>query len=481
MWKLNWLMFRSFIGPFLLSFCLLVFILDMQFFWLYLEDLIGKGLEWYVITELLFYASANVVPMALPLSILLSSTMTYGNLAENVELTALKASGASFLRISRPLIFVMILISGFAFYFSNTLWPTANFKMKALLTDIYQAKSTLMISEGKFSNEIDHFGIRATRKDKDTGELYDVLIFDRSGNLNGTTQRYNYRDDVRDYHRDIRAEKGFIRNNNNQSLALILQNGQITEELNPERFEKMTYPFWKIDFEASQLNVDLSSLQFDRTDENSWAQSLEWMSAGQLLVTRDSIIEELPETYESIGKFIHSQNNLSRDSSVVVSSEHDFFLANLTDMEKKRIIKTAKDRTQSQQTFIHRKSSYVEGKIKDLKRIDIFFHRKFTLSIACVILFFIGAPLGAIVKKGGLGMPVLITIILFLFYYLLTKFGEEYAKSEDLSPFLGMWLSSFILGPIGIFFTFKANRDSSIFSWDFYKGLFQKRSRLKNG
>ena len=132
MWKLNWLMFRSFIGPFLLSFILLVFILDMQFFWLYLEDLLGKGLEWYVIAELLFYASANVVPMALPLSILLSSTMTYGNLAENVELTALKASGYSFLRISRPLIFIMILIGGFAFYFSNTIWPTANFKMKAL-------------------------------------------------------------------------------------------------------------------------------------------------------------------------------------------------------------------------------------------------------------------------------------------------------------------------------------------------------------
>ena len=250
MWKLNWLMLRSFIGPFFLSFFLLVFILDMQFFWLYLDDLLGKGLDWYVIAELLFYASANVVPMALPLSVLLSSTMTYGNLAENLELTALKASGTSFIRMSRPLIVVMLCIGIFAFYFSNTLWPTANFKMKALLTDIYQAKSSLMITEGRFSTEIDHFGIRAGNKDAKTGELKDVLIFDRTGNVvSGNAVNHSYTNDPRDYHRDIRSERGVIVNSKkSDALLLELINGQITEELDPKRFQDMKFPFWKIDF-----------------------------------------------------------------------------------------------------------------------------------------------------------------------------------------------------------------------------------------
>ncbi len=468
------MMFRSFIGPFILSFCLLVFILDMQFFWLYLEDLLGKGLEWYVIAELMLYASANVVPMALPLSVLLSSTMTYGNMAEHLELTALKSSGYSFLRVSRPLIVVMLFIAGFAFYFSNTLWPTANFKMKALLTDIYQARSSLMISEGRFSTEVDDLGIRASKKDKETGELYDVLIFDRTGNKIDGVQRHNYRTDKRDYHRDIRAEKGSIVNNGGVSLSLVLQNGQITQELNPKQFEDMHYPFWKIDFATSKLNLDISSLQFDRTSEDAWAQSLEWMSTSQLLETEDSIKRELPETFESMEKFIHAQSNLQRDSNIREISNTQFFMSNRTDIERKRVIKGAVDRALSQKRHIERKTAYVQGRIDDLGRIDLFFHQKFTLSIACLLLFFIGAPLGAIVKKGGLGIPILITIILFLLYYTSTRIGEQMAQGGVVDPFFGMWASSFILAPIGIFFTFKANQDSSIFDRDYYKRLIRK-------
>lgn len=481
MWKLNWLMFRSFIGPFFLSFTLLVFILDMQFFWLYLDDLLGKGLNWYVITELLFYASANVIPMALPLSVLLSSTMTYGNLAENLELTALKASGTSFLRMSRPLIIVMILIGGFAFYFSNTLWPTANFKMKALLTDIYKAKSSLMISEGRFSTEIDHFGIRATKKDKKTGQLTDIVIFDRSSNVKGQNQiGHNYREDIRDYHRDIRAQSGIILNSSkSDALSLVLQNGQITEELSPDRFQNVKFPFWKIDFETSELNVDLSSMHFDRSNEDIWAQSLEWMSAKQLMVCRDSIYRDIPEDYESMTNFIRSQNKLVRDSSNFKSLEGEFFLNLLDPGEKKRIITSAKARTESQLRHVQRKSAYIRGKLRDLNKIQILLHQKFTLSIACIILFFVGAPLGAIVKKGGLGIPVLITIILFLIYYVLARTGQQMAKNEVLSPFLGMWLSSFVLIPIGIFFTLKANRDSGIFDWEFYKNIVKKVIGLK--
>ena len=473
------MMLRSFTGPFFLSFFLLVFILDMQFFWLYLDDLLGKGLDWYVIAELLFYASANVVPMALPLSVLLSSTMTYGNLAENLELTALKASGTSFMRMSRPLIYVMIVIGGFAFYFSNTLWPTANFKMKALLTDIYQAKSSLMISEGRFSTEIDHFGIRARNKDPQTGELYDVLIFDRTGNVvKGNAINHSYASDPRDYHRDIRSESGVIMNSRmSDALLLGLNNGQITEELSPKRFKDMKSPFWKIDFETSQIKVDLSSLNFDRTIEDQWAQSLEWMNAKQLLYCRDSILNEIPETRMSMYNFIRSQSKLARDSVEVLPDKNKLFIGNLLESEKKRIIKNAKTRTQSQLRHVTRKNSYVKGKKNELNKIDIYFHQKFTLSIACFILFFIGAPLGAIVKKGGLGIPVLITIILFLLYYVLAKTGQQMAQNEVLTPFLGMWLSSIILVPIGIFFTFKANSDSSIFDREFYKKLFMGRNK----
>lgn len=475
-------MLRSFIGPFFLSFFLLVFILDMQFFWLYLDDLLGKGLDWYVIAELLFYASANVVPMALPLSVLLSSTMTYGNLAENLELTALKASGTSFIRMSRPLIVVMLCIGIFAFYFSNTLWPTANFKMKALLTDIYQAKSSLMITEGRFSTEIDHFGIRAGNKDAKTGELKDVLIFDRTGNVvSGNAVNHSYTNDPRDYHRDIRSERGVIVNSRkSDALLLELSNGQITEELDPKRFQDMKFPFWKIDFETSQIRVDLSSLNFDRTVEDQWAQSLEWMNTKQLLYCRDSIVNEIPETQFSMYNFIRSQNKLARDTIRILSDKTGLFIADLSDAEKKRVVKNAKTRTQSQLRHVKRKNSHIKGKRKDLNKIDIYFHQKFTLSVACIILFFIGAPLGAIVKKGGLGIPVLITIILFLVYYVLAKSGQQMAQNGILSPFLGMWISSFILIPIGIFFTFKANSDSSIFDMEFYKKLILRTNKTEN-
>jgi lipopolysaccharide export system permease protein len=267
--------------------------------------------------------------------------------------------------------------------------------------------------------------------------------------------------------------------NNKKSDALLLElhNGQITEELSPKRFRDMKSPFWKVDFETSQIKVDLSSLNFDRTIEDQWAQSLEWMNAKQLLYCRDSILNEIPETQLSMYNFIRSQNKLARESVKILSDKKTLFIGDIKESEKKRIIKNAKTRTQSQLRHVRRKNSFIRGKKNDLNKIDIYIHQKFTLSIACIILFFIGAPLGAIVKKGGLGIPVLITIILFLLYYVLAKTGQQMAQNEVLTPFLGMWLSSIILVPIGIFFTFKANSDSVIFDREFYKRLFIRRNK----
>lgn len=464
-----------------MSFLLLLFILDMQFFWLYLDDLLGKGLPWYVIVELLFYASANVVPMALPLAVLLSSTMTFGNLAESLELTALKASGLSFLRIARPLIVLIFLIAGFAFYFSNTLWPTANFQLKALLTDIYNKNSSLIIREGSFSTEIDHFGIRAAAKNAETGELFDVLIYDRTGNLNpeGNDLRIDYRDDPRDYHREIRSESGLITNSpNGAALMLNLHNGQITEELNPKKFDGLKKPFWKIDFKKTTLNIDLSSQLFERQDLSTWGESLEWMSVKQLAYTYDSIQKKLPEQQKSTSNFIVNQTRIFRDTiqNKALGKDH-FFMTALSPAEQKKMIEHALNRSKSQLQSINIKTSSQQSKKRDINRIIGLTHQKFTLSVACIILFFIGASLGAIVKKGGLGMPVLITIILFIFYYVLLEMGKKMSYNEVLSPIVGMWLSAFILAPIALFLTRKANRDSSILEFDFYKRLFSGKRK----
>jgi lipopolysaccharide export system permease protein len=286
--KLTRLVISSYLGPFILTFAIAMVFLILQFLWKYVDDLMGKGLEWYVIAELLFYASANLVPMALPLAILLSSIMVFGNLGESSELTAMRSAGLSLMRIMRPLIIFISFISLSAFFFANYMWPVANMKFRSLIFDIQNQKPALTLTEKRFYNDIPGFSIRVMEKSNSGDEFKDILIYDHStGNVN--------------YKRDIWAESGRIeRINNGQGMIFHLQNGKIYEEVQGRMMKGGVFPYQKISFKNASLFFDLSSFQLQRTDVQVFNTHYEMMNMNQLASAEDSLIILLSEKREEM-------------------------------------------------------------------------------------------------------------------------------------------------------------------------------------
>lgn len=453
----------------------------MQFLWLYIDDLMGKGLEWYIVLELLFYASANWVPIALPLSVLLASIMTFGNLAEHNELTAMKASGLSLYRIMKPLMFFMIFVSIGAFYFSNNLWPIANFKMRVLIYDIQQTKAAIIFKEGIFFDDLDNYNIRIGKK-KENGSFEDILIYDYS-EINPSQ---NYTKDPRDYKRIINAKKGSITHPKNSSyMKLDLYDGFIFQEFDSETMKDSELPFMRYYFEKATLKMKLKSLDFERSNENSYSKDEHFLSLNQLKTLRDSALLAREKTRQSQYHIARNKFSITRgiDDSLgidynAIKPTHNYF-DKLDSVSRKQNILKAIDLTRGLINSQKVPVALEENNKHYIMKKDISWHQKFTLSYACMMLLILGSSLGAIVKKGGIGIPVLIGIILFLFYFIFTRAGEELALDSVLSPFVGMWLSAIIITPITIFVFYKANNDSKLFDMDFYIKFFQRIKLLK--
>ncbi len=479
--KLTKVIVGAFIGPFVLVFLIWMVILDMQFLWLYIDDLMGKGLEWYIILELLFYASANWVPIALPLSILLASIMTFGNLAEHNELTAMKASGLSLARIMRPLVIFMLFISAGAFYFSNNLWPRANFKMRVLIFDIQKTKSDIIFKEGIFFDGLEDFNIRIGKKNED-GTFSDLLIYDYTE----MNQHQDYSKDPRDYKRVISAKKGAIIRPENSSLMILnLYDGFIFQEWSPKEIKDSKYPFMRYYFDKATLKIKLKSFDFERSDEEEYSKDERFLSLTQLKHLKDSAIKAHKRT--QIARY-HTQRNkftITRGIDDTIPAGYDSITATqnyfvkLDSLSQKRSITKAIELTRGLIKNMKVPIAMEESHQRYIMKKDISWHQKFTLSYACMMLLILGSSLGAIVKKGGIGIPVLIGIILFLFYFIFTRAGEEMAMDGGLSPLVGMWLSAIILTPVTIFVFIKANNDSKLFDMDFYVRLLQKLKRKK--
>jgi len=479
--KLTKVVVGAFIGPFILVFLIWMIILDMQFLWLYIDDLMGKGLEWYIILELLFYASANWVPIALPLSILLASIMTFGNLAEHNELTAMKAAGLSLFKIMRPLLFFMLFISAGALYFTNNLWPTANFKMRVLIYDIQQTKAAIIFKEGIFFDELEDYNIRIGKKEKD-GIFKDLLIYDYSEMK--TSQ--NYSEDPRDYKRIISAQKGSITHPKNSSFMILdLYDGFIFQEFNPKKMEDSKLPFMRYYFEKATLKTKLKSFDFERSTEESYTQDEHFLSLSQLKERRDSALIAVAKTNTSQYHITRNKFAITRgiDDSIQLNYDsiiqtNNYFI-HLDSMSRKQNILRALELTRGLINSQKVPVALSKSSRKYIMRKDISWHQKFTLSYACMMLLILGSSLGAIVKKGGIGIPVLIGIILFLFYFIITRAGEEMAFDGALTPIVGMWLSAIILTPITLFVFYKANMDSKLFDMDSYVKFFQKLKKIK--
>lgn len=477
--KLTKVVIGAFLGPFILVFLIWMVILDMQFLWLYIDDLMGKGLEWYIILELLFYASANWVPIALPLSVLLASIMTFGNLAEHNELTAMKAAGLSLFKIMKPLMVFMLFISAGAFYFSNNLWPTANFKMRVLIYDIQQTKAAIIFKEGIFFDELEDYNIRIGKKEED-GIFKDLLIYDYSE----MKVSQNYSEDPRDYKRIISAKKGSITHPKNSSFMLLdLYDGFIFQEFNPKTVEDSKLPFMRYYFEKATLKIKLRSFDFERSTEETYSRDEHFLSLNQLKKLRDSASVAREKTNVSQYNITRNKFSISRgiDDSVNINYDSivptENYFERLDSVSRKQNILRAIELTRSLVNSQKVPVALRESSNKYIMRKDVSWHQKFTLSYACMMLLILGGSLGAIVKKGGIGIPVLIGIILFLFYFIFTRAGEEMAIDAALTPLVGMWLSAIILTPITIFVFFKANNDSKLFDMDSYVKFLQRLKR----
>ncbi|MBS1587058.1 MAG: LptF/LptG family permease [Bacteroidetes bacterium] len=467
--KLDILILRSFIGPFIITFFVTLFVLVMQFFWLYMDELLGKGLGILMILQLLVYMSATLVPMALPLGILLASIMTFGNMGENFELVAIKASGISLLRFMRPLLIFIIGIGGLAFFFNNNIIPVANLKALSLLYDLRNSKPTFNIRAGQFNNDIKDYSIRVGSKDPNGKTIYDIIIY------NQTSGRGN--DNI------VLAKKGEMKSTpDKQFLIFSLEDGWRYEEGDDaHNGGKPTNSLTRMHFKKWDKVFDLSAFRVMRTNEDLFKGAYQMMSLGQLGLAIDSIKRTQKKLPVSISNFIapyvtYAGNERERGmllkrmelTKTGVRKYKNSFFELMNDSLKKKAVELATTNVRNIKSQLDFPSFDNNIQLENYRKYQAEWHRKLTLSFACILLFLIGAPLGAIIRKGGLGMPLVIAVIFFVVFHITSVIGEKLAKGGSLPAWAGMWMSTGMLLPIAFLLIQQARNDSQIFSKEWY-------------
>lgn len=448
----------------------------MQFLWKYIDDFVGKGLEWYIILQLMAYAGASFIPLALPLAILLSSLMTFGNLGEHYELVAMKAAGISLKKIMSPLVKLTVILSISVFFFSNNALPYINLKFKSLLYDVRQQKLALDLKEGIFDNAITGYSIRVGKKAKDDETLYDVHIYDHSKNEGNT--------------REIIAEKGYLTTSKDKRyIFFTLYNGHNYQELTDAKNYRINRPFLSSSFEKEVIKIDISEFDLSRTREDLFKSHYQMLNVQQLNVAIDSLDQSFDNRKEAFKENVFDRFNYlpAQDSTLQEATLNDSIAVptiGILDEYRKdqqaEIMRIAVNSNTSQIRNIEYNIKDFENRQETINNHWIEWHKKFTYSVSCIIFFFIGAPLGAIIRKGGLGMPVVISVVFFVIYYIIIITGENAAKVGEINITLGMWLASAILMPVGIFLTKKATSDSALMDTDSWKKVFKKIFKFKN-
>lgn len=481
-------MLQTFLPLFFMTFGICLFIVLMQFLWRYIDDMVGKGLGIPVLAEMLMYAALSLVPMALPLSILLASLMTFGNLGERLELLAMKSAGVSLIHIMRPLIITLCFVCVGAFFFQNNVTPVAQVKLYTLLYSMRQKSPELDIPEGAFYQEITGYNVYVKTKDKDTGILRDVMIYDYSKGFDNATV--------------IVADSGLLKTSADKLfLVLSLFNGESFENLSQRETSKnrQSVPYRRETFSSKDILIEFDA-NFTRVDDSFLQNNYAGKNLKQLTTSIDSLSTRLDsiKTLNS-GSVIASsyKRTIGKDQPKV--TPEDSLSQGFTEPETPAIVLNYDSIYQAQppatrSALLSRAISHIETIKADyffkaatigeeankLRRHQTEWHKKFTLSFACMVFFFIGAPLGAIIRKGGLGMPVVISVLLFIFYYIIDNIGFKMGRDGIWNAWEGMWLSSAILTPLGIFLTYKAVNDSVILNSDTYinaiKNLFGKRA-----
>lgn len=471
--KIYQLSLFTFIGPYVATFFISLFVLVMQFLWKYIDDLAGKGLDAAIVGELLFYASAHLIPMATPLAILLSSIMTFGSLAENHELLAFKTTGVSLLRLMVPLTVMVGAITLGAFFFANNVVPNANLKFRSLLYSVKEQKPAMDIVEGVFYNGLEGFSIRVTEKDDETDLLHDIMIYDmteKRGNVMVT-----------------RAEQGRMYiTEDERFLILDLNNGYRYHEMQEEKNKKTpTLPHNKLSFENYQIRFDLSSFNFQRAKEDLWKNSTQMMNVNQLsnyidTTMRDEVnkMKYLTGYMNPYFSFISDSNFVLNDSILQNAPSQEHYISTLANVSSTATIQRALSHARSVKGAMKSTVNEIGFQVSRRTRAKIEYHRKFSLSMACFVLFFIGGPLGAIIRKGGLGLPVVISTVIFVLFYIVMIATEKAAKQGVLEASVGMWFPIFFLLPFALVLTIRANNDSKLVNFvQMLQKAFRKKSK----
>lgn len=452
--KLYQLILKSFFGSFIFTFFIVIFVLLMQFLWVYVDDLVGKGLAFNILMELFFHASITFIPMALPLAILLASIMCFGDLGEHYELVAIKASGISIWTAMRPIFIFAVLLSGLAFIFSNSINPVAMLKFKTLLFDIRKQKLAFDIKEGQFYKDIENYVIYVDKKGKDGSTIYGVKIYDhteRDGNS-----------------KIMVADSGVMSLSPNQrTIIFTLYNGHnYTEDNSNKETFRFNRPFERMSFREEQIKFSLESFDLTRSNEDMYKSYQAMMNIHQLSLALDSL-EKRYETKQE--NFIQGfQQRLSnyearkqRDYSQLSTLNAQLswpLLEHLDPGTRAAVLEIATGNARNARENVAFNRQDLKAQDLNIKKHRKEWHKKFTLSFACLIFFFIGAPLGTIIRKGGLGLPVVISVLFFVIYYIISTVAERMAEFGDLNMFLGVWISSILIFPIGLFLTFKATK-----------------------
>lgn len=476
--KLYTFMLQGYLPMFLMTFCICLFIVLMQFLWRYIDELVGKGLEVSLIAELFFYAALTMVPMALPLAILLASLMLFGNLGEHFELTALKASGISLLKVMSPLIVLISFISVGAFFFQNNVLPHAQVKMWTLLFSMRQKSPELEIPEGVFYDQITGYNLYVQKKNRDNGKLYDLMIYDLSSGFSNASI--------------ILADSGKMSfTEDKKHLFLNLWNGESFENLQEQQVARGNVPYRRESFDNKEIMIPFDA-SFTRMDDSSMRNQYVGKNISELQHTIDSVNVRLDSIGRGYGAMLldreyagvntystRIENGLpvktrKKFAPVTALVNVDSIFRGKTIRERQRYVSYAIERANQNVGEMEFKSFSTTDDKKTIIRHQIEMHKKFTLSFACLIFFFIGAPLGAIIRKGGLGMPIVVSVFLFIFYYIIDTAGYKMARDGRLAVWEGIWASSAVLLPLGIFLTYKAVNDSDVFKMEVYIDKFKK-------
>ena len=462
--KLDQLIIRSFIGPFIATFFIAFFVLMMQSLWKYIDDLVGKDLDLVTIGKFLWYASASLLTLAMPIAILISSIMTFGNLGESFELVAIKSAGISLLRFMRPLMLVAILLCGITFLFANYVIPYANLKFKTLYYDITYKKPALDLKQGTFYTQIPGFAIKVGKKDNDGKTIHNVVIYEQQSMLQDNS---------------IIAEKGSMGfSSDKKFLEFTLYNGFRYQERGNVMDSSTEYI--QMGFKEYKKLFDLSSLQMMNTPDSVFKNDYKMLSIRLL----NKSIDSLARLKDSLGKrfqlelstqlhYAHLPDSIWKKATPIKSTIKSFDDL-IPDSARLPVYENSIGIANSMKSTYQFSGTEWNNKSKELRSNKIEWHRKFSLSLACLVLFFIGAPLGSIIRKGGLGMPLVVAIVFFLLFHLLNMFGEKFVKDDITSPFVGMWLSILVLGPLGALLTYKAMHDSQLFNKEFYYRFFKR-------